>query len=205
LTRGSAGTERSHPWGDKGYAGLDREGAIEAGHAPTPAVSADRGLALTSSPMRTQPLAIPGLAGPIVLESSFWTSQFTVTVGGHEAPRTGRRRFALPAAGGGAVEGTLRGTFLDVYPTVEIAGTRYPTGPAVPVILRILVALPFVLVFLGGLVGGLIGAAGVLGNMAVVRLPGLSTAVKVIVTLVILLATSIVWLVVATVLASALR
>lgn len=92
-----------------------------------------------------------------------------VTVGGHTVPRTGKRQYALPAVGGGTVQATLRSRFGDPYPTVEANGIRHRTGPKVPVALQVLTLLPIVLVGIGGAVGGLIGALGVIANLAVAR------------------------------------
>jgi hypothetical protein len=120
--------------------------------------------------MRTEPLVIGGLAGPVVLESSFLASRYTVTVGGQQANRTGRGRYELPAAAGGTVQAMIRGGFLDIYPTLEINGIKHRTGPAAPLVLRVLALVPLVLIGLGGAVGGLIGVLGVMVNMAVGRL-----------------------------------
>ena len=120
--------------------------------------------------MRTEPLVIGGLAGPVVLESSFFANKYSVTVGGQQATRTGRGRYELPAAAGGTVQAMIRGGFLDVYPTLVINGIKHRTGPAAPLVLRVLALLPLVLIGLGGAVGGLIGALGMMVNMAVGRL-----------------------------------
>jgi len=120
--------------------------------------------------VRSEPLAIRGLAGPVVVEANNFTGRYTVTVGGRPAPRIGRARYALPAAGGGTVKAVVRGGFFDPYPSLEINGLKHRTGPPVPMPLRILALVPIVLVGFGAL-GGLIGAFGVIANLAVARLP----------------------------------
>lgn len=120
--------------------------------------------------MRTEPLVVGGLAGPVVLESGFFAGNYTVTVAGQQAARIGRGRYALPTAAGGSVPAVIRGGFLDTYPTLEINGVKHRTGPAAPLALRILALLPLALIGVGGMVGGLIGALGMMANMAVGRL-----------------------------------
>jgi hypothetical protein len=120
--------------------------------------------------MRTAPLSVAGLAGPVVLESFFFAGQYTVTVGGRTATRIGRGRYALPTAGGATVEARVRRAFFDIWPSLEINGVRHPTGPPTPVELRVLAWLPLLLVCCGGPVGGLIGALAVPVNLAVARL-----------------------------------
>jgi hypothetical protein len=151
---------------------------------------------LASWLVRTEPLVIAGLAGPVVLAFGFLGTKFSITVGGRPATRTGRGRYSLPAAGGGAVEATVRSGLLDAYPTLEIDGVKHRTGPMVPLPLRVLALVPIVLVGFGGLVGGLIGALGVMVNMAIARLPA-SAVVKALLMLGVLVVTVVVWIVVA--------
>jgi hypothetical protein len=146
--------------------------------------------------VRTEPLAINGLIGPIVLESGFFANNYSITVGGRPATRTGRGRYSLPAVGGGTVEATVRGGFLDAYPTLEINGVKHRTGPKVPVPLRALAWVPIVLLGLGGLVGGLIGALGVMVNMVIARRPA-SAVLKTVLMLAVLGVAVVSWIVVA--------
>jgi hypothetical protein len=147
---------------------------------------------LSSWPVRTEPLMIPGLVGPVVLESSFFSSHYTITAGGYPAQRLGQKRYALPTAGSGTVEATVSGGFFDAYPTLTINGVKHRTGPAVPVVLRILAVVPFAIVFTGGLIGGLIGGIGWAVNMAILRL-SLSSIVKAVLMLAVLVATALAW------------
>jgi hypothetical protein len=138
---------------------------------------------------------IPGLAGPVVVASSFWSNRFTITAGGTPVERVGRKRYALPTTGSGTVDATVSGGFLDAYPTLTINGVKHRTGPPVPIVLRAVAVFPFALVFLGGLLGGLFGAIGWWANMAILRL-GLPSAVKALLMLVVLVATFVTWSVV---------
>jgi hypothetical protein len=119
--------------------------------------------------VKTEPVSIDGVAGPIVVTTNAFWGRPAVTVGGVPAPRTGKRQYALPAAAGGAVEATVRSAFADPYPTVEVNGAQHRTGPSVPVVLRVLAPLPILLVAVGGALGGLIGALGFVANLAVAR------------------------------------
>jgi len=118
--------------------------------------------------MNTEPITIDGVAGPIVVTTNAFWGHPVVTVGGVPAPRTGRGQYALPAATGGAVDATVRAALTDPYPTLEVNGVRHRTGPRVPVVLRVLALLPFLLA-VGGALGGLVGALGVVANLAVAR------------------------------------
>jgi hypothetical protein len=90
----------------------------------------------------------------------------------------------------------VRGGFLDAYPTLNINGVKHRTGPPVPLTLRVLALVPIVLVGFGGLVGGLIGALGVMVNMAIARLP-VSAVLKALLMLGVLAVAVAVWIVVA--------
>jgi hypothetical protein len=124
---------------------------------------------LNITPVNTEPISIDGVAGPIVVTTNAFWGRSAVTVGGVPTPRTGKRQYALPAAAGGAVEATVRSAFADPYPTVEVNGVQHRTGPSIPVVLRVLVPLPILLVAVGGALGGLIGALGLVANLAVAR------------------------------------
>ncbi|WP_089005325.1 hypothetical protein [Micromonospora viridifaciens] len=89
-----------------------------------------------------------------------------VLVGG--IPETGRRNtFELPAVGGGTVRAKLKTNIVDPYPVIEIDGVKHRTGPNTPVVLRVLMLLPFLLVLKGGLIGGLFGGVGFAVNHSI--------------------------------------
>jgi hypothetical protein len=128
--------------------------------------------------VNTEPISINGVAGPVVVTTNAFWGRPVVTVGGVPAPRTGGRRYALPATAGGAIEATVRSTVADPYPTVEVNGVPHRTGPSVPLALRALALLPILLVAVGGALGGLVGALGFVANSAVARtrIPSLAKA-----------------------------
>lgn len=147
--------------------------------------------------MRTDPLTIAGLACPVVLESSLLASKYSITVGRQLATRVGRGRYALPATDGAVVQAAIRGGFLDTYPSLVIDGATYRTGPRVPLVLRVLAILPIALVAVGGLVGGGIGAAAVITNMAVLRSRTLSLPIRALIVAATVTATVGGWLAIA--------
>jgi hypothetical protein len=147
--------------------------------------------------MQPDTLSIPGIAGPVAVKTNWFTGRSTVTVGGREVPSSGRGLFALPTTGGQTTEARVKAQMLDPYATVEVGGTAYRTGPAVPMGLRILGLLPILLIGIGGLLGGLIGALGVVANFWILR-EVRSTGLKVLAMFGVLAVTFIVWLTIAT-------
>jgi hypothetical protein len=154
--------------------------------------------------VRSEPLTIPGLAGPVVIDSNSFTGRIAVSVNGQAVPRIGRGMYALPTAGGETVPAEVRPSFFDPFPSLQVNGVKHRTGPEVPLALRILAFVPIVLVGLGGLVGGLIGASGVIGNLAIARLP-LPAVVKALLMVVVLGVAVLVWLIVASAIAAAVK
>jgi hypothetical protein len=118
--------------------------------------------------MRTEPMMIDGLAGPVVISVNAFTGKHSVTVGGQPASGTRRGSYTLPTVDGRAVPAKLRSNLLEPHPTLEIAGVTHRSGPALPLALRVLVLLPAVLV-IGGLIGGVIGALGIGINLGIAR------------------------------------
>lgn len=154
--------------------------------------------------MHSGPITIDGIAGPVAVTSNSFTGKHSVTVGGQPATRTGRRTFALPTSAGGTVEGKVRSTMTNPFPTVEVAGVKHRTGPEVPVGLQILVIAPFALIVVGALVGGLIGAGGVVANWYVVR-GTQTTLVKALLMVGVFVVALVVWLIVAAALVNAVE
>ncbi|MET7948435.1 hypothetical protein [Micromonospora sp. NPDC005324] len=152
--------------------------------------------------MNTEPLHVAGVAGPIVVATKAFFGHPAVTVGGVPAPRTGKR-YALPTVDGGVVQATVRVAFADPYSTVQVNGVQHRTGPSIPVFLRILVLLPILLFTVGGLLGALVGALGVAANLTIVR-SRMTTAVKALAMVGVVVGTVIVWLTIAVALNAAL-
>ena len=154
--------------------------------------------------MQTEPITIDGVAGPVVVATNALWGRPVVTVFGQAAPRVNRREYALPAVGGGAVHATLRSRLADPYPTVEVNGIRHRTGPKVPAVLQVLALLPIVLVSIGGAIGGLIGAMGVLANLAIAR-TRIPSAGKALIMIGVGVIAALVWIVIAAALSRAIN
>jgi len=118
--------------------------------------------------MRTEPMMIDGLAGPVVISVNAFTGKHSVTVGGQPASGTRRGSYTLPTSDGRTVPAKLRSSLIEPHPILEIGGVRHRSGPALPLVLRVLALLPAVLV-IGGVIGGIIGALGIGVNLAVAR------------------------------------
>ncbi|GAB1823732.1 hypothetical protein [Herbidospora sp. RD11066] len=125
--------------------------------------------------MISDPIAIEGVSGPVVVTSGAW-SRPVVTVGGVVAPRTGGRLYALPTVTGEPVQALVRSGFGYPFPTVEVNGVQHRTGPKIPIVLQAISLLPIVLLAIGGLLGGLVGGTAVLINQSVLRRPMSSVA-----------------------------
>ena len=144
--------------------------------------------------MRSGPVPIPNVAGLVMVDSNFWSGKQVVTVDGVPMPSGGRKRFTLPAADGSTVEARVSSSLVNPFPKVEIAGVKHPTGPELPAVLKVMIVLPLMLI-VGGLVGGLIGAMGMLAN-ARIAVWDKGAPVKAFAMVGVLLATLIVWLLV---------
>lgn len=118
--------------------------------------------------MRTEPLTVDGLAGPVVVDVNLLTGRRTLSVEG--VPIEGRRgRYELATATGESVPARLRTKFLDLYPTLEVNGQSYRTGPQAPVIVNVLRLLPLLLVVFGGLLGAVFAVVGLVANHSLAR------------------------------------
>lgn len=121
--------------------------------------------------MRTEPIHIDGLAGPVVVTAPTFRAA-SITVGEQTATRSRGNKYLLPAADGNLVDAKLSSGMLDPYPSIEIGGVKHRTGPRVPALLQVLTALPFVVFILalhGGLIGGLIAGITVVTDLKIAR------------------------------------
>jgi hypothetical protein len=85
-----------------------------------------------------------------------------------EVPRTRGGLVQLPASGGGTVPARIRTAPLQFHPDLVVDGVRQPTGPRTAPWLRVLAVLPLLGLF-GGLLGGVVGIAGVLINFCLLQ------------------------------------
>jgi hypothetical protein len=119
--------------------------------------------------MRTEPVNIDGLAGPLVVELTPITGRHSIMVDGEPTSGKPSGEYLLPLANGGLIEARLRRGVLDPYPRIEIDGVAHRTGPSVPMPLRALALLPLALIVVHGLVGAVLGVAGLAANLAIMR------------------------------------
>jgi hypothetical protein len=140
------------------------------------------------------PVEIDGLAGPVVVGTNRLTGEYTVTVGGTLAARITHDQYALPAADGGIVDGTLFVPLLALKPTLKVNGVRYTIGTRPPLWLLIVAFVPFAVLALGGFLGGLVAFLAVIVNLTILRRPR-PTYVTVPLMLGVALAAFVVWLV----------
>jgi hypothetical protein len=146
---------------------------------------------------------IEGLAGPLVIARNEFTGRYSVSVGGQAVAGGRNREYQLPTRDGGTVAARIhRPKLLDPFPTFEVAGVPYRTGPRVPAGLMVLALAPLVLVGFGGLLGGLVAALGIVANLRVAR-GAQPAAVKVGVMAAVLVATAVTWLILAALLRAA--
>lgn len=149
--------------------------------------------------MRSGPITIDGITGPILVDTKFWNGRQLVTVDGVPVPTSGRRRFPLPTADGATVDARVTSSLVSPHPTIEIAGVKHEMGPALPIALKVLILLPAVLLLGGGAIGGLIAAMAILAN-ARIAASTKGTAVQAFAMVGVLLAAALVRLQVAVVL-----
>ncbi|MDY6997870.1 MAG: hypothetical protein SW019_14815 [Actinomycetota bacterium] len=119
--------------------------------------------------MRTEPLTIPGVAGSLTVETSVWSGRRRLFVDDAEVP-TRFGRFELAGTDGRPRPGQIKPLrFWDTYPRIEVDGALHRTGPEAPGYLKAVAFLPVLLVFIGGVLGALLGFAGVIINFAAIR------------------------------------
>ena len=144
--------------------------------------------------MPSEPISISGVRGPVNVTTNPFTGKATVLVDGLPVERGRGGKYALPASDGGTVEAKVSSSFIQPFPSIEVAGVKHPTGPKLPIFLQVLMVLPLGLVFVGGLLGGLVGAIGVGANALIAR-GEQSMAIKALLMLLVLAAAVGVWFV----------
>ena len=83
-----------------------------------------------------------------------------LVIDGQPAPKAGWGAFWLTRPDGSRVKARLAQGLMTWIPDVVVDKTRYPVGPKLPVVLAVIALLPFLLVFIGGALGGFCGAVG---------------------------------------------
>lgn len=115
-------------------------------------------------------VTIPGVAGALSTDGSFWTG-LRFSVAGERVKPKGfpRNKLSLPGTGA-PVAAKVKAGLLRPYPTFVVGGEEYPTGPPTPRGLKVLSWLPLLgLVIVQGVVGVLVAFGGLALCMGVIR------------------------------------
>ena len=124
-------------------------------------------------------LSIPGVAGVVSTDYSFW-SGYRFSVDGARLKPHGfpRNRLTLPGTAG-PVEARVKAGLNRAYPALVVGDREYATGPETPVALQLLALLPLVtLLLVQGAIGFAVAFGGVFVNLGITR-GEQSTGVKV--------------------------
>jgi hypothetical protein len=124
-------------------------------------------------------LSIPGVAGVVSTDYSFW-SGYRFSVDGTRLKPHGfpRNRLTLPGTAG-PVEARVKAGLNRAYPAHVVGDREYATGPETPVALQLLALLPLVtLLVVQGAIGFAVAFGGVFVNLGITR-GEQSTGVKV--------------------------
>ena len=114
----------------------------------------------------------------LTVESSGWLSGPRLTIDGQPAPKGPKRgQFLLPRNDGVVVIAQLRGVFVDPIPQITIDGKPIKIAEPLPWYVWAWSGLPLVLLFIGGALGGGLGAAAMTINGRIFR-ADLHTALK---------------------------
>jgi hypothetical protein len=115
-------------------------------------------------------LSIPGVAGVVSTDYSFW-SGYRFFVDGERVKLHGfpRNRLTLPGVTV-PVEAKVKAGLNRAYPALVVGDREYPTGPATPVVLQVLTLLPLLtLLLVQGGIGFGVAFGGVLVNLGIAR------------------------------------
>lgn len=149
------------------------------------------------------PIDYPGFQGRLALRpAGFWTAA-AIVCDGAVAPRKGRT-FTIMDSAGQPVLVQLKGLFFDPIPQVQIGGQTITLARPFAWYEYLLMALPLVLIPLGGALGGLCGAVAVYVNAQVLRMQQ-PLALRLGLAFLVVLGAVAVWLILALLLSMALH
>jgi hypothetical protein len=144
--------------------------------------------------MRTEPVYLPDIPGPVVIEANWLTGNTSLIVDRQPVQRRSRNRFLVPTRNGNVTEIVVHRRLTDPQPMINLRGETYRIGPPLPAGIKALWLLPLGLAIVGGLLGGAVGGVGVLANVAIIRTVP-STAAKAVLMIGVLLLAILAWLV----------
>jgi hypothetical protein len=114
-------------------------------------------------------VAVPGVGRHVTVERPGMWRGARVYVDNLEAKKGGWGKWLLPADDGREIAVRVREDLTG--PVLTVGNAKIPIGPRVPAWLGVLVFLPFGLVAVGGAIGGVIGAVGMIVNRGIGRMP----------------------------------
>lgn len=117
------------------------------------------------------PLIVPGLEGDRVeVQTAGLVSPTKVLLNGNPAPPGSKRgEFQIPRPNTSTATVQILSGFLDHVPRVTVDGVPQMLAPPLNLAEKTLTVLPILLVFSGGLIGGVCGGIAVTANMAIFR------------------------------------
>ena len=120
--------------------------------------------------MELEPVVIEGVTHPVTVTRNRFGGDVRLLVEGRPVAQGGAwaREYQLPLTSGGTATAVVHSGLVDPYPSIEVDGKRYRTGPRPSTVLRILALVPGLAV-LAGFFGVLIGVPAFVANLALVR------------------------------------
>jgi len=105
------------------------------------------------------------------MEISIWTGGVKLSKDGMPLEQSSEdgKPFLIPDGRGNIIKAYPKRSFPNSVPSLEINGVKSQIAPSLKVHEYIIGGLPLLLVFAGGLLGGIIGAVGVITNYNILR------------------------------------
>jgi hypothetical protein len=119
--------------------------------------------------MSERELSIPGIQGRVTVSPPGLFRGAEVRVDGAPAKRKGWGKLLLPRADGSLAEARLVDHFTRTVPSLQIGSEKHEAGEAIPPLQVVFALLPFVLLVIGGAIGGACGAVAFVVNQGVIR------------------------------------
>jgi len=130
--------------------------------------------------MREHEVRVPGIVGRLTVSEPGIVRGSRLLIDGTPAKKASWAKYELTRTDGSSAQARLLPSLGQFLPTLEVDGTKYPIGPKIPAGYVAIAFLPLVLIFVGGALGGAVGATGWVLNHRVAR-SGLSGPLKVLV------------------------
>jgi len=106
----------------------------------------------------------PGVAGVLTVTAPTMFGASRLLLDGEPLSPSWLGKFTVPMADGSEVTAQFQAALTDSIPSLGVDGVTYKFGEPIPMALAVMSFLPLVLIFVGGAVGGGIGAVGWITN-----------------------------------------